>query len=377
MRRRIPARGAPRPEFPTVSHLNAFHAVRYRGIGGLTLDPLPRVNLITGSNGVGKTSVAEAIWLFNGRFAPTLTWNSHVQRSSHAVVDPLAGLSADVVELSGTERGASHRWKAAFESTPIAGGAGAGPSLGNGSRAERPDGDPQRVPVPVRGRMRVWLDDVEAGAQNGVVAQVQGEGGVVTPVVDRPPDHAAAVLHLPLSSTDVDTETINRFSEQVARGRKDDLKQALGVVLPLLADVEVITNRSGQPFILATTARSERLPLQALGGGMTRLFRLFVSFHEVRGGLVVVDEIENGLHHLVMPEFWRRIRAMTGEFDVQLFATTHSRECVLAALDAFDGRRDDLAIHSLYRKKGVELVEAATYTGKTLRAVRDLDLEVR
>lgn len=361
-----------------MSHLSAFHAVRYRGIGGLTLDPLPRVNLITGSNGVGKTSVAEAIWLFNGRFAPTLTWNSRVQRSSHAVVDPLAGLSADVVELSGTERGASHRWKAAFEPTPIAGGAGAGPSRGNGSsRTGRSAADPQRVPVPVRGRMRVWLDDVEVDAQNGVVAPVQGEGGVVVPVVDLPPDRAAAVLHLPLSSTDVDTETINRFSEQVARGRKDDLKQTLGVVLPLLADVEVITNRSGQPFILATTARSERLPLQALGGGMTRSFRLFVSFHEVQGGLVVVDEIENGLHHLVMPEFWRRIRVMSGAFDVQLFATTHSRECVLAALDAFDDRRDALAVHSLYRKKGVEQVRAATYTGETLRAVRDLDLEVR
>jgi len=46
-----------------VSHLDTFHAIRYRGIDGLRLDRLGKVNLITGPNGVGKTSLAEAVWL--------------------------------------------------------------------------------------------------------------------------------------------------------------------------------------------------------------------------------------------------------------------------------------------------------------------------
>lgn len=296
-----------------MSHLDTFHAIRYRGIDGLRLDRLGKVNLITGPNGVGKTSLAEAVWLFNGRFTPVLPWNTVVQRSAHTAVDPLAALSAGAVEIAGTERGVAHQWKARFESTPTTGPAAAGPAPGNGSpRGGGPGAESHPLPA-----------------------------------------------------------------DLVAQGRKDELKRTLRVILPLLADVEVVTNRNGQPYVLATTTAGERLPLPALGGGMTRLFHLFVGFHGVRGGLVIVDEIENGLHHLILPDLWRRTRLMVDEFDVQLFATTHSGECVAAACDAFGDRADDIAIHVLHRADDDRRVHAATYAGETLQAARDLDLDVR
>ncbi len=142
-----------------MSHLDTFHAIRYRGIDGLRLDRLGKVNLITGPNGVGKTSLAEAVWLFNGRFTPVLPWNHVVQRSTHTGVDPLAALSAGVVELAGTERSVAHRWKARFETAPTT---GAGPAPGNGSsRSEGLGAEAQPLPVPVRGQLQVWLDEEE------------------------------------------------------------------------------------------------------------------------------------------------------------------------------------------------------------------------
>lgn len=355
-----------------MSHLDQFHAIRYRGIDGLRLDRLGKVNLITGPNGVGKTSLAEAVWLFNGRFTPILPWNNAVQRSTHTVVDPLAALRAGAVELAGTERSVAHRWRATFESTPTT---GVGPAPGNGSPRGEGSGAEAHPPLPVRGRLRVQLDEVES--EGSVLAQVEGEGVVFTPMPIPPPDHAGAIIHLPASSAEVGTETVGRFSELVAQGRKEELKQNLRLVLPLLAEVEVVTNRNGQPYILATTTAGERLPLPALGGGMTRLFRLFVGFHEVRGGLIIVDEIENGLHHQILPELWRQTRLMVDAFDVQLFATTHSGECIAAACDAFADRADDIAIHGLHHAEEDKQVHAATYTGETLQAARDLDLDVR
>ena len=355
-----------------MSHLDQFHAIRYRGIDGLRLDRLGKVNLITGPNGVGKTSLAEAVWLFNGRFAPTLPWNAAVQRSTHAIVDPLAALSADAVELAGVERGIVHRWRATFESTLTT---SVGPAPGN--RWPRGEGSgPEAHPsLPLRGRLRVQLNEKEN--ESSVLTQVEGEGWVFTPMPVPPPDHAGAIIHLAASSAEVGADTVGRFSELVAQGRKEELKRNLRLVLPLLAEVEVVANRNGQPYILATTAAGERLPLPALGGGMTRLFRLFVGFHEVQGGLTIVDEIENGLHHQILPELWRQTRLMVDEFDVQLFATTHSGECVAAACDAFADRADDIAIHVLYHAEEDRRVHAATYVGETLQAARDLNLDVR
>ena len=86
-----------------MTFLNSFEAVRYRGIDGLSLPHLASANLITGVNGVGKTAALEAMWLFTGRYNTSLLWNANVQRSNKPVLDPVARLAKDALELRGSE----------------------------------------------------------------------------------------------------------------------------------------------------------------------------------------------------------------------------------------------------------------------------------
>ena len=230
--------------------------------------------------------------------------------------------------------------------------------------------------VPSQGRLRVWLDGVEASSEQVSLVQVPGGGAFIAPSIQPPANHRPAVMHLPSFSMDVDEETIKLLSALIAKGRKDHLKSTLRILLPLLSDVEVITDHTGRPFILATTTESERLPLQALGGGMARLFRLFVAFHEFHGGIVVIDEIENGLHYRVLPDLWRQIQAMTGNLDVQVFATTHSEECIDAALDTYSAKPGGLAVHVLSGGHG-DGVRAVTYFGETLEAAHEINIDLR
>ena len=67
--------------------LTSFGAVHYRGIDGLSLPRLSHANLVTGVNGIGKTALLEAIWLFTGRYNPMLLWNANVQRSTNPVLE--------------------------------------------------------------------------------------------------------------------------------------------------------------------------------------------------------------------------------------------------------------------------------------------------
>ena len=357
-------------------HLSRFQAVRYRGISGLELDDIRRVNLITGPNGVGKTSLLEAIWLLGGRFAPTLPWNIHVQRSSRVGLDPIAALGDGGVELRGTEQGADCQWKAAFHRTRIVGAEEGGPESGaNGSAPpSRPDVPVAQSPPPPAGQLRVWMNGREVAGDEVVV--VSGSP-VAIPGITPPPGRPGAIIHMPLSLLDTEKEAIQRFSALVQRGGKRALRDRLQLVHPRLQDVEVVTNPDGSPFILATTGEDDRLPLQALGGGMHRLFRLFVSLGEVSHGLLLVDEIENGLHHAVLRQLWRRLRDAVEEFDVQFFATTHSDECLRAALEAFGERPEDIAVHGLYLAPDGGATRAATFAGGTLEGARDLDLELR
>ena len=159
-------------------------------------------------------------------------------------------------------------------------------------------------------------------------------------------------------------------------GHKPALTKALNLILPGIKDIEILTDKMGKSYLSANTSADAQLPLQALGGGVVRLFRLYLNFFTARHGLVLVDEVENGMHYSVLHDLWRLVRSAAHEWDVQFVATTHSDECIEAAMAAFEDEPGDLSIHKLYTDESGG-VKATTFTGETLEGARDLRLEVR
>ena len=70
---------------PGPTHLDRFQVINYRGLDGLELSHLAPVNLITGRNSAGKTSLLEALGLFHGRYHANVLWNAHLLRLPSAV----------------------------------------------------------------------------------------------------------------------------------------------------------------------------------------------------------------------------------------------------------------------------------------------------
>ena len=101
-----------------------------------------------------------------------------------------------------------------------------------------------------------------------------------------------------------------------------------------------------------------------------------MNFFTARNGMVLVDEVENGMHYSALQDLWRLVRSAAHEWDVQFVATTHSGECIEAAMSAFESEPADLSIHKLYTDASGG-VKATTFTGETLEGARDLHLEVR
>jgi predicted ATPase len=93
-------------------------------------------------------------------------------------------------------------------------------------------------------------------------------------------------------------------------------------------------------------------------------------------GCVLIDEIENGLHHSVLPKVWEVIADVAEQFDTQVFATTHSFECIRAAHGVFSGRaKYDFRLHRLERSTAG--LRAVSYDKGVLSAAIEAGLEVR
>ena len=99
-------------------------------------------------------------------------------------------------------------------------------------------------------------------------------------------------------------EYLQRYSDVVRENRKEDFASAINLMLPRVKGVEILTDGMGKSYLSAMTSDGVQLPLSDLGGGIARLSRLLLSCFAFRDGILLVDEIENGMHHSMLGGIW-------------------------------------------------------------------------
>jgi predicted ATPase len=120
----------------------------------------------------------------------------------------------------------------------------------------------------------------------------------------------------------------------------------------------------------------DRVPIGSLGDGVWRLLGLALFVAQCSDGILLVDDIDTGLHHTVMSSMWKFIHSAAENRNVQVFATTHSRDCYqsLAAVC-----RDSVSEHSDVTIQRIETGRdaAVAYTEQEIIAAAKHDFEVR
>ena len=322
--------------------LTSVRVHNFRAFGELTVESLGRVNLVTGRNNSGKTSLLEALFLLSGAGNPQLALNSNVIRSE----GPVSGPRETVWEPL---------WKPMFHALNTDMGIGI---EGNHSSGQltlhislvqpstfEDSGEISTTNIasefPVAGS--TLLFSYQGGSGPKVEGQINVTGqGAKSPNVNAP--FRTVILTAQVGSHQ---GTLQEDAARLGRLRKqkqgDLALRALKIIEPKLRSVEV-NSASGLPLIWGDIGLPELVPLAAMGEGMTRIARLVLAIADAPGGLVLADEVENGLHHSVLPKVWEKVGEAAQQFNTQIVATTHSAECVQAASQAL---KNDLLLHRL------------------------------
>jgi AAA15 family ATPase/GTPase len=82
--------------------------------------------------------------------------------------------------------------------------------------------------------------------------------------------------------------------------------------------------------IIRMSGIDEPIPLRSLGDGMQRVLGIILALVNAKDGMLLIDEFENGLHYSVQPDIWRLLFKVAHRLNVQVFATTHSWDCIEA-----------------------------------------------
>ena len=119
------------------------------------------------------------------------------------------------------------------------------------------------------------------------------------------------------------------------------------------------------------------VPLALLGSGSKRLTSILLGLTYSDKGVVLIDEIENSFHYSVLEGLWTSIAEFTENYSGQIFVATHSKECTEAALKIFSKKKQhlDFRLHRLDRK--IDKTEIFTFDKNQLEAALETGWEVR
>ncbi len=341
----------------------------FRCFDDFECQPLRRLNLIGGGNNAGKTTLLEGIFLLAGANNASLPThvNTTYRGRGHFIFDP------------------SHVWGNLFSGMESSKPIEIVGARKDGTVALTVELEPSRETIiEVQGRKP---EEAALGALicrsrlNGQSVEVRSEiksiGGSVqitsSPFVN--PIIPAVYIFTRGIDPEFDADRYGQLEKNNSEKALSDLLGALRMLEPRLKRLSVITEGPVKSIHGALDGLGPMLPLWAMGGGMVRLASLLLAIYVSRNGIVLVDEIENGLYHHLMPDVWKALSRATREFNVQLFATTHSYECIRAACVALPEERADIGYCRLERVKGV--IHAIPYDPEVIEAAMDQGSEVR
>lgn len=115
---------------------------------------------------------------------------------------------------------------------------------------------------------------------------------------------------------------IYEMVEEVVKQKKDH------IIIDVLKKIDSRINdfRLVGTDILVDIGLEKRIPIQLLGDGTRKFFALVVALYSCRDGILLVDEIDNGLYYSVMKKLWKTLLEMAEQFNVQLYVTTHNMD---------------------------------------------------
>ena len=166
-----------------------------------------------------------------------------------------------------------------------------------------------------------------------------------------------------------------RFGNLQLQGKDGEILAVLNSIEPRLQSIVPILIKN-TPVIHANIGMDRPIAIRLLGEGFSRMFSIAVAMGSARGGTVLIDEIENGLHHRVLKDIFSNLLSMAKKFDVQVVATTHSAECIEAAFHALgSGDEEDFTFHRIDQREGKS--KAVHFDHGMLETAIEFDMEIR
>jgi hypothetical protein len=359
--------------------LTSLHFAGFRAFESLDVERLTRVNVLVGRNNAGKSSILEGVDILMSGGTVDGLWRVTRRRGETVVVS--LGEERDRIEADIRQVFFQRRLTIGSQLTI------------------RAEGQPRRecqfaIVDAAGGQADLALPDEEPASPLAVQAsstffpqqptvQLSSAGSLSAPSLRRrtigTTDMEPPFPVLLVGTNDFDASRLGPLWDSIVLTPDEQrVVAAVRIIEPRVEGIAFLgrtTTRAGGA-VVKFEGEEQRLPLGSMGDGVKHLLTLALTATRATGGILLVDEIETGLHHSIMSSMWRMMIETARSLDVQVFCTTHSNDCLrmLAELCQVEPAfQTDVSVHRVDRTP----FKVTRYSGEELRVAVEHDMEIR
>ena len=357
--------------------LSSLQIEQFRGFKKFELPDLERVNLLVGANNTGKTTVLEAVEFLGGggHISPLL--RIAMRRGEYFQTDDGQD-GVDIRHLFHNrklEPGSFSRVEGAEEDKQFA-----------EMRLTHSDHQMALYEEPGTTDYETFVEKFSLELSGDKIGEEDDARPVKTIDLSQLNSSSRHLRSKHTQFAPISPDSWHNLSELwdqiVLTPREEHVYQALRLIEPDIERFAFIGKGSHRrsPFAGAVVKRRKsdgRVPVGSLGDGIKRLVSLSLHLASASGGFFLVDEIDTGLHYTVLKDMWRLVLRTAEELDVQVFATTHSLDCLRALANFLKEERADLSSTVSVHRVEPELKQSICYSRDELTTAIKQELEIR
>lgn len=306
------------------NHFSYFRVKNFKRFKDLEVKDIGQFNLVLGDNNVGKTSLLEALlWEPSEEIS-----NSFSSRKRSQFIDSLIRVfdfrkSGNILDNFNDYL----RNK----------------SLGDESSTVFEDGNDFFEEFLFGEKSTIWFtyksSNEETKGSYHLVETISGNSPLPFPSSEYIvlSEIQKTVPFIPFSAS-YDDEITEFYISNIQGNKKIKSKfvNSLSLLFPEIEDLEPSIIGDHKTLLINRTISDFSIPISYFGEGTIKTAKILSYLIKFSGKKLMIDEIDTGIHYSRMKDYWKVILQSAKENDVQVFATTHNKECIQYFVEAVE-----------------------------------------
>jgi len=351
--------------------LNSLLVRNYRNLKELKIDSVNQINLITGKNNTGKSSLLEAVYIYYTKGKAESIWqilNGRGECDEVVFIPALSSLFTNrltnepivIGEVNSVEnfvlKMVNYLEEVETKTT--------------GEIIHRK----KNIPDDKLNNYQKYKTGFEIRI-NDAIMFIDKQGGKFT----GNPVQFSQYFNICFVKAGSFTANDKLFDSIALTVKENYVIEALKIIEPKTERIAFVAedNSSERKAVVKLSDQPKALPLQSMGDGMNRILSIILALVNTENGLLLIDEFENGLHYSIQEQLWKIIFRLAEKLNIQVFATTHSSDCI-SSFETILNSPESTVKGKLIRLDNINgMIKPIEYTPQELKIAFENDIEIR